>query len=77
MPSFSAILPFDTIGGGFDFVDQIWVKYIEFVALHDFWWGIVMVIMSLVVLIPLIAHLHAVEVTRLSWPILVRPLRFG
>ena len=55
------------------FVDQVRVKDIELVALHDLGRWIVKVIMRLVVFVPLEAGVHAVEEARFTWPILVCP----
>ena len=37
------------------------------------WWGVIMIVVSLVVLVPLIASVHPVEVFRLAGPVLVMP----
>lgn len=47
--------------------------HIEAVALHDLGRRVVEVVMRLVVLVPLEARLHAVEVSRLARLVLVRP----
>ena len=47
----------------YSFLDQIWIEYVEFVALHDFRWRIVNVIMGLVVFIPLEASVYTVKVS--------------
>ena len=47
----------------YSFLDQIWIEYVEFVALHDFWWRIVNVIMGLVVFVPFESSVYAVKVS--------------
>jgi hypothetical protein len=54
-------------------IHKIWVEDIEFVALHNLWRWIVMVIMSLIVLVPLISCVDSVEILRLPWPVLIMP----
>ena len=58
---------------GFGFINEIRVKYIELVALYDLWWGIVMIIMSLIVFVPLISCVNTIEILWLSWTIFVMP----
>lgn len=48
---------------GDSFFDQIRIENVEFVALNDFWWRIVDVIMSLVVFVPLESSMYAVKVS--------------
>ena len=54
-------------------VNEIWVKDVELIALHSFRGRVVMIVMRLIVLIPVVARLDAVKVTRLARPILVLP----
>lgn len=62
-----------TVRWCFRFVHKIRVKYIELVALDNFRWWVIMVVMSLVVFIPFISSVHPIEVLGLSWSILVVP----
>src|SRR6266516_3361515 len=62
------------IGRSFVFVDQVWIEDIELVTLNYFRRWVFVVVMCLVVLVPLIAHLNAVEVPWLSWSMLASPL---
>lgn len=54
LSSFPSILTLDAISRGLDFVNKIWIKDVEFVALDYFRWGIVMVVMGLIVFVPFI-----------------------
>jgi hypothetical protein len=74
--SFPTMLPNDLECWCLRFVNQVRIENIELVSLNDFGWWIVMVIMSLVILVPLISHLDAIEVARLSRSIFVCPLWF-
>ena len=53
------------------FVDEIWIKDVELVSLHDLGWRVILVIVSLVVLIPVVSRSNTVEVLRLPRPKLV------
>jgi hypothetical protein len=66
----AAVLTFNLVRGGLCFVDEVGIEYVEFVALDDLGRRVVVVIVGLVVLVPLVAHLHTVEVSGL--PRLVR-----
>ena len=54
-------------------IDQIRVKYIEFVPLDTLGWRVVEVVMGLIVLVPIVPSLDTVEIPWLSWTILVMP----
>lgn len=54
LSSFPSIFTLDAISWGLDFVNKIWIKDIEFVALDYFWGGIVVVVMGLIVFVPFI-----------------------
>lgn len=54
-------------------VDQIRVEDVKFVTLDDFRRRVVEVVVSLVVLVPLEARVHAVEEARFAWSVLVGP----
>ncbi len=58
---------------GLALVDEVWVEDVELVALHDLGWWVVVIIVSLVVLVPLVAGMHAVEVLGLARSVLVMP----
>lgn len=55
------------------FINEIWIKNVEFVTLDNFRRRIVKVIMSLVVLVPLKACMHSVEEAWLSRPVFICP----
>lgn len=55
----------------FGLVNEVWVEDVELVTLNNLRWGIVHVIMSLVVLVPLEASVDTVEVARFARPVLV------
>src|SRR5580700_6923391 len=57
-------------------VNEVGVEDVKFVTLYHFRGGVVVVIMCLIVLVPLISHLHSIKVFGFSWPIFVRPLWF-
>ena len=76
LATFPAILAFDFVRRSFCLVNEIWVEDIEFVALDDLGWRIVVIIMRLVVLVPFVAHLDTIEVTGLPGVIFASPLRF-
>lgn len=50
---------------GLELVKEVEVENIEFVPLNNFWWRIVSIVVSLVVLVPLEPCLDGVEVPRL------------
>lgn len=54
-------------------VYELRVKDVELVSLDDLGWWVVVVVVCLVVLVPLVPHLHTVEVSGLPWAILVSP----
>mmetsp|Transcript_24829 Transcript_24829/g.51962 ORF Transcript_24829/g.51962 Transcript_24829/m.51962 type:complete len:212 (-) Transcript_24829:368-1003(-) len=54
-------------------VDEIGIKNVEFVSLHDLRGRIVVIVMGLVVGIPVVSRLDAVEVTRFTRTVLVLP----
>ena len=64
---------FAGIGGRLVLVDEVWVEYVELVALDHFGRGVVMIIVRLVVFVPLVARVHAVEVLGLARPVLLIP----
>ena len=43
-------------------------RYIEFVTLDDFGRRVIVIVMCLIVFIPLVARVHAVEKSWLPWP---------
>lgn len=54
-------------------VDEVGVKDVKLVALHDLWWRIIEIVMRLVILVPIIPGPDTIEVTGLSRTILVLP----
>lgn len=54
-------------------VDKIRIKNVELVSLHNLRRWIVMVIVGLVILVPLVTCVNAVEILGLSWSVLVMP----
>src|SRR5690242_876392 len=71
----AAVLPLDLVRGRFCLVDEVGVEYVELVALDDLGRGVIVVVVGLVVLVPFVAHLHTVEVARLSRLVGASPLR--
>ncbi|KYM93588.1 Putative uncharacterized protein C19orf29OS [Cyphomyrmex costatus] len=55
------------------FVDEVRIENVEFISLYNFRRRIVHVVVCLIVFIPLEACVHAVEVARFTWSILVGP----
>src|SRR5271156_1995982 len=66
-------LSFNSIRRSLGLVDEIRVEDVEFVALNDLWWRVVMIVVGLVVLVPFVAHLDSIKILRLSWTILAHP----
>ena len=66
----------DPICGSFCFINQIWIEYVKFIALDDFRWGVVVIIMCLVILVPFITHLYTIEIAWFPRPIFASPLWF-
>jgi hypothetical protein len=54
-------------------VDQVWIKDIEFVSLHNFWRRVVCIIVCLIVLVPLKPSMYSVEKAWFAWSVLVLP----
>jgi hypothetical protein len=50
-------------------IQQVRVENVELIALHNLGWGVFRVIMGLVVLVPLITCVYAVEELGLAWSI--------
>lgn len=73
--SLPTVFALNAKGGCFGCVDKVRVEDVELVALNNLWRKIFVVIMSLVVLIPLIAHLNPVEVAWFSRTICLCPFR--
>lgn len=71
----ASVLALDAESWRFSCVDEIGVKNVELVALNDLGREIFVVVMSLVILVPLIAHLDSVEVTRFPWSVCLCPFR--
>lgn len=55
------------------FFNEIGVEYVELVTLYNLGWGIVHVVVSLIVFVPLKPSVHSVEVPGLAGTVLVRP----
>lgn len=64
---------FNDIRGSLALVQQVGVKDIKLVALYDLGWWIVRVIMRLVVLVPFVAGVDAIEVSRFAGTIFILP----
>lgn len=58
---------------GFYLVYKIGIENIKFVPLHNLWRWVVMIIVSLVIFVPLISSVNAVEILWLPWSVLVMP----
>ena len=74
LATLAAMFSQDSVSGRFSLVNQIWIKYIELVALDYLWRRVVLVVMRLIILVPLEAHLDPVEILWLtqfevSWPV--------
>ena len=57
----------------FGFIDQVWIEYIEFVSLDNFWWRVIMIVVCLIVFVPLISCMHTVKVLWFPRSIFVMP----
>lgn len=64
---------FYSVHGRFRLVHEIWVKYIELVALNNFRRGVIVIVVSLVVFVPLVSGMHPIEILRLSRAIFIMP----
>mmetsp|Transcript_13382 Transcript_13382/g.20933 ORF Transcript_13382/g.20933 Transcript_13382/m.20933 type:complete len:376 (-) Transcript_13382:265-1392(-) len=60
-------------GGSDRLVNEIRVEDVELVSLHDLGGWVIRIVVSLVVLVPLVASMHTVEVPRLAWLVFVFP----
>lgn len=67
------VLALDAESRCFGRVDKIGVENIELVALNDLGRKILVVVMSLVILVPFVAHLDSVEVARFPWTVCLCP----
>lgn len=63
------------IGRGLGFIDKVGIEDVEFVALDNLGRRVIVIVVSLVVFIPLVAHLTPVEIPRLARSVFVRPQR--
>lgn len=61
------------VGWSLCLVYKVWIEDVEFISLHNLWWGVVMVIVSLVIFVPLISSVNTVEIFWFSWSVLVMP----
>lgn len=77
MEPYDASLPISiflySICWGFGFINKIGIKDIELVALYNLRWGIVMIVVSLVVFVPLISCVNPIEVFGFPWTVFVMP----
>lgn len=71
--SLATVLTLDAKGWCFGCINKVGIEDVELVTLNDLGWKVLMVIMSLVVLVPLVAHLNSVEVAWFSRTIRVGP----
>lgn len=63
----------DDISRGFGFVDQIWIEDIELVSLDGLGRRIISIVVCLIILVPLVARVHSIDILRLARPVLVVP----
>lgn len=75
LPPLPSVLSLDTVRRSLGFINEIRVEDIKFITLDDLGRRIVMVVMGLIVLVPLVAHLHSIEIPGLARPVFVGPLR--
>lgn len=54
-------------------VDKIWVEQVEFVALHNLGWRVVVVVVGLVVLVPFVTGMDSVEESWAAGSVFVLP----
>lgn len=47
-------------------VGEVWIKDVELVSLNDLWWRVICIKVSLIVFVPLKAHLDTVKEARLA-----------
>lgn len=78
MESYNASLPIaaillNSVGWSFCLVYKVWVENIEFIALHNLWRWIVMIIVSLIIFVPLVSSVNTVEILWLPGPVFVMP----
>ena len=74
--SLATVFALDSICGRFHFIYQIWIEHIELVALNDFRWGVIMIVVRLIVLIPFITHLYTIKIPWFPGSIFASPLWF-
>lgn len=74
LATFPSMLSLYTISRRLCFIDKVRVEYVEFIALDNLRRWVIMVVMGLVVFVPLVAHLDAVEIPWLARSILICPL---
>jgi hypothetical protein len=67
------ICPLQEILRSLGLVNEIGIKYIEFVPLHNLGRWIIVIVMSFVVGIPIVSGLDSVEVAGFAWSKLVLP----
>ena len=77
LTALATVFALNLVRGRFCFVHEVGVEDVELVALHNLGRGIIVVVVRLVVLVPFIAHLHAVEVAWLPRLVVASPLRPG
>lgn len=75
LASFPPMLPLDSVRRRLGFINEVGIEYIKLIALDNLGRGVIVIIMSLVVLVPLIPHLYTVEVPGFARSVLVSPLR--
>lgn len=63
----------NSIMWGLCLVHKVRVEDVEFISLHNLWRWVIVIIVSLVVFVPFISSVNAVEIFRLSRSVLVMP----
>lgn len=56
------------------FINQFRIKYIEFISLYNFWWRVVLIIMSSIIHIPKKSSFYSVKVLWLFWLEFINPI---
>lgn len=69
------MLSFYPISGSFRFINEVGIEDVKLVSLDDLRRRIIVVVMGLIILVPFISHLDAVEVSGFARPVFACPLR--
>ena len=76
LATFPTIFTLDAVRRGPHLVYQVGIEDVKFVSLDDLRGRVVVIVMSLIVFVPFIAHLDTIEVSGFAGSVLVGPLRF-